>query len=93
MAFVSGVEISIEWEGTQIHVVGLNFDPGNGALNDGLASIRAGRVERARRMADELARIGIANTCRSAPRRFSHHRRTCAASPARCWTRWSARGT
>lgn len=68
MAFVSGVEISIEWEGTQIHVVGLNFDPGNGALNDGLASIRAGRVERARRMADELARIGIANTFAGAMR-------------------------
>lgn len=68
MAFVSGVEISIEWEGTQIHIVGLNFDPGNAELNDGLASIRAGRVARARRMSDELARVGIANTFEGAMR-------------------------
>ena len=40
IAFVSGVEISIEWEETQIHVVGLDFDPDNEALNDGLASNR-----------------------------------------------------
>lgn len=68
MAFVSGVEISIEWEGTQIHVVGLNFDPGNAALNDGLASIRAGRIDRARRMSVELERHGIPNTFEGAMR-------------------------
>jgi 3',5'-nucleoside bisphosphate phosphatase len=61
MAFVSGVEISIEWEGTQIHVVGLNFDPDNAALNAGLAEIRSGRVDRARRMAAELEKVGIGN--------------------------------
>jgi len=61
MAFVSGVEISIEWEGTQIHVVGLNFDPDNAALNAGLAEIRSGRIDRARRMAAELEKVGIGN--------------------------------
>lgn len=59
MAFVSGVEVSIEWEKLQIHVVGLNFDPDNVALNAGLAEIRSGRVDRARRMAAELEKFGI----------------------------------
>lgn len=59
MAFVAGVEVSIEWEGMQIHVVGLDFDPQDAALNVGLAGIRAGRVERARRMAAELEKFGI----------------------------------
>lgn len=59
MAFVNGVEISIEWEGLQIHVLGLAFDAGNEALNAGLATIRAGRIDRARRMSAELEKIGI----------------------------------
>lgn len=62
IAFVSGVEISIEWEETQIHVVGLDFDPDNEALNDGLAAIRSGRIDRARRMSAELERFGIGNS-------------------------------
>lgn len=68
MSFVSGVEISIEWEGTQIHVVGLNFDPANLALNDGLAGIRSGRVDRALRMSAELEKIGIRDSFTGANR-------------------------
>ncbi|HEX5803606.1 MAG TPA: 3',5'-nucleoside bisphosphate phosphatase [Azospira sp.] len=68
MAFVSGVEVSIEWEKLQIHVVGLNFDPGNAALNAGLAEIRSGRVDRARRMAAELEKFGIGGAFEGAMR-------------------------
>ena len=68
MRFINGVEISIEWLGLQIHVVGLNFDAANPAINDGLASIRSGRVTRARRMADELEKIGIAGCFEGAMR-------------------------
>ena len=60
MRFINGVEISIEWGGLQVHIVGLDFDPLNGALNDGLASIRQGRISRAQRMSAELEKIGIA---------------------------------
>ncbi len=60
ISFVSGVEVSIEWEGLQIHVVGLNFDAENQALNDGLEAIRSGRIDRARRMSAELEKFGIA---------------------------------
>lgn len=59
MSFVNGVEISIEWRGTPIHIVGLGFDAANAALTGGLDELRIGRVERAKRMGDALAAIGI----------------------------------
>jgi predicted metal-dependent phosphoesterase TrpH len=59
MRFINGVEISIEWKSLQIHIVGLNFDADDPALNAGLASIRSGRVNRAQRMSDELEKVGI----------------------------------
>ncbi|WP_331497845.1 3',5'-nucleoside bisphosphate phosphatase [Propionivibrio sp.] len=57
--FINGVEISIEWGGLQVHIVGLDFDMGSEALNAGLASIRSGRISRAQRMSAELEKIGI----------------------------------
>jgi 3',5'-nucleoside bisphosphate phosphatase len=59
MGFVPGVEISIEWRGAPIHVVGLGFDPADRGLSGGLDELRGGRIERARRMGDALAAIGI----------------------------------
>lgn len=59
LRFVDGVEVSISWGGITIHVVGLNIDPGNAQLQQGLQSIREGRKERAKMMADDLARAGI----------------------------------
>jgi predicted metal-dependent phosphoesterase TrpH len=59
MRFVNGVEVSIEWGGLQVHILGLAFDAESTVLNDGLASIRSGRVDRARRMAAEFEKIGI----------------------------------
>lgn len=56
---VHGVEISVTWAGVTIHVVGLNIDPEAKALVDGLAANRGGRAQRAQRMADDLARMGI----------------------------------
>ncbi len=59
MRFVNGVEISIEWGGLQVHVLGYNFDCENAALNAGLEAIRGGRVSRARRMSAALEKVGI----------------------------------
>ena len=56
---VNGVEISIEWKDTPIHIVGLAIDPDAPALKEGLAVVRGGRVERARRMSEELEKVGI----------------------------------
>jgi len=59
MRFVDGVEISVTWRGSTIHIVGLRIDPGNEALAAGLVSVRGGRLERAKRIARELEAAGI----------------------------------
>lgn len=59
LRFINGVEISVTWETTTLHVLGLNVDPENAVLNDGLAVVREGRTKRAQLMAEDLARVGI----------------------------------
>lgn len=59
MRFVAGVEISVTWRGSTLHIVGLRIDPGNPTLAAGLAKVRGGRRERAKRMAEELKASGI----------------------------------
>ncbi|GAB4172806.1 MAG: PHP domain-containing protein [Rhodocyclaceae bacterium] len=66
--FVSGVEISVTWHETTIHVVGLALDSTNAPLAAGLAGIRAGRIERARAIADALTRIGFEGALEGASR-------------------------
>lgn len=61
--FLGGVEISIEWRGHPIHIVGLGagLAEEDSPLQRGLQALRQGRVERAKRMAAALAEIGIAD--------------------------------
>ncbi len=59
MAFLSGTEISVSFAGETVHIVGLGFDMDDPALCAGLAATRGGRRERAREMADALARAGL----------------------------------
>ena len=66
--FINGVEISIEWGGLQVHIVGLNFADDDAALNAGLAQIRSHRVERAQRMSAELEKVGIPDSFAGAMR-------------------------
>jgi len=56
---MSGVEISVSWAGHTLHVVGLRVDRASPALRGGLARIRAGRSDRAERMSQGLAEVGI----------------------------------
>lgn len=58
--FVSGVEISVTWKRRTLHIVGLKFDAENDALKSALANVRIGRDERAKQMAEGLAKAGIA---------------------------------
>lgn len=60
ITLIPGVEISVSWGGQTVHIVGLRIDPLHPELAAGLYSIRLGRMERARRMAADLARHGIA---------------------------------
>src|SRR5574337_648766 len=55
----SGVEVSVSFAGTTVHIVGLGFDAGDADLVRGLAATRGGRDRRAREMADGLAAAGI----------------------------------
>jgi predicted metal-dependent phosphoesterase TrpH len=66
IGFIPGVEISVSWGDTTLHVVGLNVDPSSAVLRDGLNSIRAGRMERARRIGEALAKLGFEGTFEAA---------------------------
>ena len=57
--FIDGVEISVTWERTTVHIVGLQIDPQDPILRSGLESIRAGRAKRAEKMGESLAAAGI----------------------------------
>lgn len=56
---VSGVEISTQWQGISVHVVGLRLDETAPELLAALAHIRAQRTTRAERMGDSFEAIGI----------------------------------
>lgn len=68
LAFVHGVEISVTWGSTTVHVVGLGIDPGDARLQAALAGVRSGRTERAHQMAAGLAAAGISDTYEGALR-------------------------
>ena len=59
LPYLEGVEISVTFLDTTVHIVGLGVDSDDEALRRGLAATRGGREARAREMADELAKVGI----------------------------------
>ena len=63
---IDGVEISVSWGPTTIHVVGLRIDPKATELVAGLDSIRAGRLERAKKIAEALEQCGVPDTLEGA---------------------------
>ena len=61
MQLIHGVEVSTEWEGKGIHIVGLNFDPQHPALIDFLNQQKQLRQQRAFEIGEKLAKAGIPN--------------------------------
>ena len=59
MACLTGVEISVTFADTTVHIVGLGFDADDARLAQGLHATRNGRGPRAREMAAQLEAIGI----------------------------------
>ena len=59
MKYLTGTEISVTFADITVHIVGLGFDPDHPALVQGLKRTRGGREERAREMAEGLAKVGI----------------------------------
>ena len=68
LPYLTGVEISVSFLGTTVHIVGLGIDPDDAALMAGLAATRGGRRERALEMAEGLAQVGIVDTFEGACR-------------------------
>ena len=64
--FINGIEISVTWSGRTLHIVGINIDPAESRLQQGLQTIRAGRLQRAEKMAEGLAKVGIGGTLQGA---------------------------
>ncbi len=59
LRLIPGAELSVTWREVTLHVLGLSIDAACPKLRDGLAAIRAGRSERARRIGASLADAGI----------------------------------
>ncbi|MFV0680030.1 3',5'-nucleoside bisphosphate phosphatase [Ottowia sp.] len=59
LKYLTGVEISVTFADSTVHIVGLGFDHHDPSLIGGLADTRDGRGPRAREMAAQLAKAGI----------------------------------
>ena len=55
MNWVSGVELSVQWQGHTVHVLGYGFDTRSSSLLEALAAVREGRWRRAEQIATRLA--------------------------------------
>ena len=64
MDYLTGVEISVTFVDTTVHIVGLGFDADDAQLARGLAATRDGRGERAQEIGAQLARVGIRGATR-----------------------------
>ncbi|MDD5214905.1 MAG: PHP domain-containing protein [Methylococcales bacterium] len=58
---INGIEISAQWEKLGIHIVGLNIDPENDALQNIISQLHDMRTERAEKISQKLAKKGIFN--------------------------------
>ncbi|OQX08479.1 MAG: hypothetical protein BWK76_23540 [Desulfobulbaceae bacterium A2] len=56
---VPGVEISVTWRGSSLHMLGYWFDPASSGLRDWLAPLQQGREERNRRILERLRELGV----------------------------------
>jgi 3',5'-nucleoside bisphosphate phosphatase len=104
IAFVAGVELSADWRGRAIHVLGLAIDPFAATLSRGLDSQRKTREERAIRIAEKLDAAGAPGSAALASIRAAgslptrtHFARTlvaqgAAADTGAAFDRWLGRG-
>jgi len=55
MHWISGVELSVQWQGVSLHVLGYAFDTGSTVLREALAGVQQGRWQRAQQIDERLA--------------------------------------
>lgn len=66
LTLISGVEISVTWGNGTVHILGLNIDPDNSELQQGLTAMRDFRVGRAHEIAKRLDKSGISGALEGA---------------------------
>lgn len=66
LTLIAGVEISVTWGGSTVHIVGLNIDIDNAVLQQGLMAMRLYRIDRAQKMAERLDKAGISGALEGA---------------------------
>lgn len=66
IGFVPGVEVSVSWGETTLHVVGLDVDPSSALLREGLEGVRVGRLQRGRQIGAALSKLGFDGTFEAA---------------------------
>ena len=59
LKLITGIEISTEWQGFEIHIVGLNFDENNSELQQLIHSQQQAREQRAITIGEKLAKCGF----------------------------------
>jgi len=59
LKLINGIEISTEWQGFEIHIVGLNIDPKSQALISLIETQQSLREQRASLMGEKLAKCGF----------------------------------
>ena len=59
MQLISGVELSCQWGGQTVHIVGLNIDPQCPELLQGVSYLQRARSQRAQLISDKLDRLGF----------------------------------
>ncbi len=60
LCLVPGVEVSVSWRGTTLHILGLGVDPEHVALQQGLAGLGRYREQRAEEIGRRLQQHGVA---------------------------------
>ena len=66
LQLISGVELSCQWGRTGIHIVGLGFDPTEERLNRHMQRLDEARKQRAVRISDRLAKLGVSGALEGA---------------------------
>lgn len=58
LRLIPGMELSTDYQGADVHLLAYGFDPSNRELQEKLAWLRNGRLERTRKIVDILATMG-----------------------------------
>lgn len=59
LTLINGIEISTQWQGFEIHIVGLNIDPEHAQLQSLISAQQQRREDRATSMGDKLEKCGF----------------------------------